>query len=755
MATETRLRTCPLCEATCGLRLLTDGERVVRVRGDRDHVFSLGYLCPKGSLLGALHDDPDRLRQPMIRDRSTDTWREASWTEAFTEIERRLLPVLDRHGREALATYVGNPNVHNISLLYYGRQLSRALGTRNNYSAGTVDQISKQVASGLMFGGTLSVPVPDLDHTSYLLLLGANPSASNGSLLTAPDAQGRIDAIRERGGTVVVIDPRRTRTAELASEHHPIRPGTDALFLMALVQVLFADGLVDLGHLEPHVIGLDDLAALAGPFTPERVAAATGIDAADIRRIAQELAAAPTAAVYGRIGTCVQRFGTLASWLVDACNVLTGNLDRPGGALFPKAICGQPNARGNPAIPHPIDWGRWHTRVRGAPEVIGQLPAASFAEELDTPGPGQIRALVTIAGNPALSVPDAARVERGLAGLECMVSIDNYLNETTRHADVILPGESHLQQPHFPATLYQLAVRHVAAWSDPVFPPDPDRPREWEMLLVLAGVVSGAGIDTDPVAADDAIIRARIAKEVADPWSPVHGRDPDELFDALAPAVGPERVVDWQIRTGPYGDAFGANAEGWTLAKVRAHPHGADLGPLESRVPDVIRTLSGKIELAPPLLSGDVPRLVASLDEPIPDLVLIGRRSLRSNNSWMHNLPRLVSGSNRCTLLVHPVDAERLGLADADPAAVTSATDTLVAPVEISDEMMPGVVSLPHGWGHDRPGVRLGVASRHPGVNVNLLAAPGDVDPLSGNAAVSGIPVTVEPARTDRVSEEQ
>ena len=744
MAERTHLRTCPLCEATCGLEITVRDGRVARIRGDRDDVFSHGFLCPKGSALTALHEDSDRLRRPLVREGST--WREVDWPEAFEVADRLVRTTLDRHGRDALATYVGNPNAHNISLLYYGRQLGRALATRNAYSAGTVDQISKQVSTGLLFGTTLSIPIPDLDRTSYLLLLGANPAASNGSLMTAPDAMGRIRRIVERGGRVVVVDPRRTATADAATEHLFIRPGTDAHFLLGLVHTLFAENLVDLAHLADHVSGVDELGAIAAGYPPARVAATCGIEAETISRIAREVAAAESAAVYGRIGTCCQEFGTLASWLVDVVAILTGNLDRPGGSLFPRAICGSPNSRGNPAIPRPIEWGRWRTRVRGAPEVIGQLPAACLAEEIDTLGAGQIRALVTIAGNPALSIPDSARLQAALAGLDCMISVDNHLNETTRHAHVIFPGESHLQQPHFPATLLQLAVRHVAKWSDAVFPPDPDRPREWEVLLTLAAIFSGEGPEADTAAMDDAMVRARIAKEVDDPWSAVHGRDPDELFAALGPATGPQRLVDWQIRIGPYGDGFGARPDGWTLERLRAHPHGVDLGPLEPRIPEVLRTLSGRIDLVPEYLVSDLPRLDASLDRPAPAFQLVGRRNLRSNNSWMHNVENLVRGRPQCTLLVHPDDAAVVGVRDGEAAIVTSAAGKLVADVEVSDEMMRGVVSLPHGWGHDVPDTRLAVANRHPGVNSNLLADPSAIEPLSGNAIVNGIPVEVSPA---------
>ena len=746
MSQRTEFRTCPLCEAICGLEITATDTEVIRVRGDRADVFSKGFICPKGSAVAALHTDPDRLRVPMVRDRSRGGWREVTWPEAFAATEERMMPVLERHGREALATYMGNPNAHNISLLYYGRQLGRSLATRNGYSAGTVDQITKQVSTALMFGTTLSIPIPDLDRTDYLILMGANPAASNGSLLTAPDVMGRLDAIQQRGGKVVVIDPRRTRTAERASEHHFIRPATDSHLLMAMTHVLFAEGLVDLGHLADHTNGVEEVRRIVAGWPPERVAEVCGIDAADIRRLARELSAAPTAAVYARIGTCTQEFGTLAGWLVDVLNVLTGNLDRPGGALFPRAFCGQPNSKGNPDMPRTIEWGRWHTRVRGAPEVMGQLPAACLAEEIDTPGDGRIRALVTIAGNPALAIPDSERLQAALPALDCMISVDNYINETTQHADVILPGESHLCQPHFSATLYQLAVRHVAKWSDPVFPPDPDRPREWEIMLILSSIFAGRGTEVDTIAADDAIISARIAKEVADEWSPVFGRDPDELFEAMAPAVGPERVVDWQIRTGPYGDAFSANPDGWTLARLKQHPHGIDLGPLESRVPEVLRTLSGQIELAPDYVVADVARLETSLSRDWTGMVLVGRRNLRTNNSWMHNVGNLIAGREQCSLLVHPDDAARFGVVDGGPVRVVTAGGEVVATAEVSDEMMPGTVSLPHGWGHDQPGTRLSVAATRPGVNSNILADPSAIEPLTGNAMVNGIPVTLSPA---------
>ena len=739
---RTHFRVCPLCEATCGLAITTRGREVTGIRGDDDDVFSRGFICPKGYALRALDADPDRLRTPLVR--RGDRLEPASWKEAFAEIDRRLMPIIQAHGRSAVAVYLGNPSAHSLALGLYGPVFLRALGSKSIYSASTCDQMPKQVAAGLMFGTGLSVPVPDLDRTDHLLMLGANPLVSNGSLMTVPDVPARLRAIRQRGGKIVVVDPRRTRTATEASEHHFIRPGTDAHLLFALVHVLVADGLVRLGRLAPHVAGLETIDALARPFTPEAVADVTGIEAPVIRRIARELAAAERAAVYARIGTCTQEFGSLASWLVDVLNTLTGHLDAPGGAMFTKAATGSAHTRGAPGRGKGVRFGRWTSRVRGAPETYGELPAACLAEEIETPGEGQVRALVTIAGNPVLSTPNGGRLAGALDGLDFMVSLDIYLNETTRHADVILPGLSPLEQSHYDVILRQLAIRNVATYSPPVFAPPADHPPEWQTLLRLAGIVSGQGLDCDPGALDDFVLLQRIEHEVSGPGSPVHGRDPAEIRAALDERRGPERVLDLMLRTGPYGDGFGANPDGLSLAVLEARPHGVDLGPLEPRIPGVLRTPSGKIELAPEPLVADVDRLRAGLERPAPTMVLIGRRDLRSNNSWMHNLELLVKGNPRCTMLVHPDDAARLGLADAGLARVRSRAGTVDVPVEVTDAIMPGVVSIPHGWGHDAPDAQLRVAREHAGVNSNLLADELAIDPLSGNAVLNGIPVAVE-----------
>jgi anaerobic selenocysteine-containing dehydrogenase len=727
---RTSYRTCPFCEATCGLEITTRGRDVVEVRGDKDDVFSHGFLCPKAFGVKQLQEDPDRVRTPLIK--RNGEFVAASWDEAFDEIDRRLTPLLERD-RNSIAVYVGNPNAHNLSAITYGTAWLKALGSQNVYSASTVDQMPKQVAAGLMFGTILSVPVPDVDRTDHLLMLGANPLVSNGSLMTAPDMRGRLRRLRERGGKLVVVDPRRTRTAEVADEHHFIRPGTDAHLLAGIAHTLVEEGLAAPGRLAEHCNGLDEIEALVRDFPPEDVAAVCGIEAGEIRRMARELAGAERAACYARIGTCTQEFGTLASWLVDVVNALSGNLDREGGAMFPLAAAGQPNTRGEPGQGKGVRFGRWSSRVRELPEVYGELPVVCLAEEIDTPGEGQVRALITAAGNPVVSTPNSGRLERAIESLDFMLSIDIYVNETTRHADVILPAPGPLEKSHYDLALYQLAVRNVANYSSAVLEPEDGLLDEWQVLLRLAGVVSGQGPNADIEAFDELVARTVIARQLPE-------ADPDALLAEVGDRRGPERVLELMLRAGPYE---------LTLDELERNPHGVDLGPHRPRVPEVLRTPSGKIELAPEPIVADVDRLRASLAERSNGhMVLVGRRQLRSNNSWMHNLDALVKGKDRCTMHVHPDDAERLGLEDGGQALVSSRTGRIEAPVEVTDAIMPGVISIPHGWGHDADGVRMRVAREHPGVNSNLLADEDLVDPLSGNAVLNGIPVEVAPVRS-------
>ncbi len=696
----TAYRTCPFCEATCGLAITLEGDRVAQVRGDAEDVFSKGFVCPKGVALKAFHEDPARLRAPLVK-QPDGSFAEATWEDAFALIAERLPAIQAEHGRDAVGAYFGNPSIHNLDGQLYGRVLLKALGTKNLFTASTVDQYPKQAAAAHMFGAGTLVPVPDLDRTDYLLMLGANPAASNGSLMTAPDVRGRLAAIRARGGRVVVVDPRRTRSAKLADEHLWIRPGGDALFLFALVHVLVAEGLTTPGD---HLDGVEVVASLAEEFTPEAVEPATGIPAATTRRIARELAAAPRAAVYGRIGTTTQAFGTTASWLVDVVNALTGNLDRPGGAMFPLPATskrGTGTGRG-------ARFGRWTSRVREAPEVFGELPVACLAEEIETPGDGRIRAMITVAGNPLVSTPNSERLTAAFDSLDFMVSLDVYLNETTRRADVILPAPSHLERPHYDLAFYGFAVRNVANYSPPVLDKPAGTPDEWETLLRLTAIAAGAGPDADIGALDDMVAADAAARAGVEP-------DPARR--------GPVRIVDAMLRGGAYG---------LSIADLEAAPHGIDLGPLEPRLPEVLRTPSGRVELAPPALVADVDRLHAAMAAPANGgMVLIGRRHLRSNNSWMNELGPLANGPNRCTALVNPADAERLGLADGDTVRVRSRTGAIELPAELTDDLMPGVVSIPHGWEH---------------ANSNVLADEQLVEPLTGTAILNGIPVELTPA---------
>ncbi|MEV0180808.1 molybdopterin oxidoreductase family protein [Streptomyces sp. NPDC050625] len=748
---RTALRICPLCEATCGLTLTIEGTRVTGARGDRDDVFSKGFICPKGASFGAVDADPDRLRAPLVR--KDGELREATWEEAFDAVAAGLRPVVERYGPDAVGIVLGNPNVHTMAGALYPTVLLGALRTRSLFTASTVDQMPKHVSSGLLYGDANAIPVPDLDHTDHLLLIGANPLESNGSLCTAPDFPGKLKALRARGGTLTVIDPRRTRTAKLADRHLAIRPGTDALLLAAMAHVLFEEGLVELGELAPHVQGLDELRQVMRDFTPQAAAEACDVDADTIRALARELAAAPTAAVYARIGSCTVPHGTLASWLVDVLNILTGNLDRPGGALFPQAATDRTPRPAGPG--HGFALGRWHSRVRRHPEAKGELPLSALAEEIDTATEeGEpVRALISIAANPVLSAPDGNRLDKALDSLDFMVSVDPYLNETSRHAHVVLPPPPPSQSPHHDFAFNTLAVRNQVRYTRAAVPLEPGRMAESEILARLILAASDWGLPcsseaeslgkhgADPSAVDAMVIDQTLGKAVREEHSPVHGRDPKELAARLTGETGPERRLDMMLRLGPYGDGFGVRPDGLTLRQLLDHPHGIDLGPLGPRLPQPLKTRSGKVELLPQPIADDLPRLREALAQRPDGLVLVGRRHLRSNNSWMHNVPALTGGTNRCTLHIHPEDADRLGVRDGADVRVKGAGGEVVAPAEVTDGVRPGVVSLPHGWGHDRPGTRMNHAVLAPGVNVNQLLDGSLLDPLSGNAVLNGVPV--------------
>ncbi|GHF36249.1 anaerobic selenocysteine-containing dehydrogenase [Deinococcus metalli] len=686
-------RACNLCEAICGLRLTVEGGRVTDVRGDPDDPLSRGHICPKGTALPDLHADPDRLKRPLRR--VGDAWEELEWDAALDFVAARLSAVRDAHGPDAVASFQGNPSVHNSGTLLSASAFLKAIGSRNRFTATSTDQLPHHFAGAEMFGHPLLLPIPDIDRTDFFLMLGANPAASNGSILTAPGMRGRLKAIRERGGRVVLFDPRRTESAALATEYHPIRPGTDALLLLGLLNVIFVEFLERLGHLETFTDGLEALRQAAAPYTPVAVAPATGVPADVIRGLARDFARAERAVAYGRIGLSVQSFGGLSQWLVNALNIVTGHLDTPGSAMFPRpAFDLLLRARAGE-----VHHGRYTSRVRGLPEFDHELPNVTMAEEMLTPGDGQVRALVTIAGNPVLSTPDGARLDRALAGLDFMVSIDPYLNETTRHAHVILPPATGLEVGHYDVIFHHFAVRNTARYSDPVFPIGPDQRYDHQIFAGLTERLTGKA------------------------------------------GTSPEARLNLGLKHGPYATS---------VEDLRAHPHGIDYGPLTPCLPERLLTAGGRVHLAPAAMLADLPRLHATLRAPVPPLVLIGRRDLRSNNSWMHNTPRLMRGPARCTVQLHPHDAR--GLQDGQDVTVQSRVGAVTVPLEITEDVMPGVACLPHGFGHGRVGVRLAVAQAHAGASVNDLTDPERVDALTGNAALNGVPVTVRAAVTEAMS---
>src|SRR5712671_2421245 len=689
-----RFHTCMLCEAVCGLAVDVEARSV---RGDPDDPFSRGHICPKAAAIFDVQDDPDRIREPQRRE--GNGFRAISWKAALEEAGGRLAEVQRKHGRNAVAIYLGNPSVHSYSGLLATPLFNRAMATRSRFSATSVDQLPAMLAALQMFGHQLLLPVPDVDRTSFFLMLGDNPLASNGSLMTAGGISRRLDELRGRGGKLVVVDPRRTETAAEADQHLAIRPGTDALLLLALLQVIFEDGRAELRE-------------AAARFPPERVAERTGIPAGEIRALARAFAAARSAVAYGRVGASTQEFGGLAAWLVIALNTVTGNLDREGGFLFasPAAdlvgVSARTGDRGHFSV--------WKSRVRGLPEFGGELPAATLAEEIDTPGEGRLRALITFAGNPVLSTPNGARLERALAGLEYMVSIDLYRNETTRHANLILPTSFGFERDHYDLVFYALSVG-AAARNKKALVPAPEGVRgDFEVLIDLALSLRRHGGGR-------------------------RGRMLGAMLRA-ARAVGERRLLDLLLRFGPHR---------LSLRKLEQNPHGIDLGPLRPQLPGRLCTKDKRFHLAPEIFLRDLERLEAHLAQSPADLVLIGRRALRSNNSWMHNSLRLVKGPPGCVLLMHPEDAAERGLTSGSRARVASRVGSVEVPVGITADLARGVVSLPHGWGHTRDGAALGVASAHAGASVNDLTDEQSVDALSGNAAFSGVPVSVSRAELD------
>jgi anaerobic selenocysteine-containing dehydrogenase len=697
------LRTCHLCEAMCGIAIEHEGGKILAIQGDHQDPFSKGHVCPKALALKDLDEDPDRLRKPLRRTPSGG-FEPIEWEDALELAATRLAAIRREHGKDAVGIYVGNPSVHNYATAVYLLPLLGALRTRNRYSATSVDQLPRMLSSFLLYGHQVLLPIPDIDRTDFFFVIGANPAVSNGSIMTAPGASRRIMAIKERGGHVVVVDPRRTETARIANEHHFIRPGTDALLLLAMLNVVFADG-IQPGRLADFTDGFAEMRSLVARFTPDTVAPATGMAPEAIRSLAMRFKNARSAVCYGRVGVSIQEFGGLACWLCDVLNIVTGNLDRPGGALFTKPAADLVGLLS--FMRQKGSFGRWKSRVRGLPEFGDELPMPAFAEEIETEGPGRMRGLITVCGNPVLSAPNGRRIEEALEKLDFMVSIDFYRNETSSHADLILPGTFALEQDQYELLLSTVSVRDTAKYSPPLRAKDPSARHDWEILHELTTRLLAKG---------------PLLERIASPFV--------RLFLGK---LGPTGFVDQLLKRGPYR---------LSVKKLADHPHGLDLGPLKPSLPE--RLGGARIKLAPEPFVKDVARLEKLLQRPIPALALIGRRQLKSNNSWMHNAPRLMKGKPRFSLLMHPSDAKERHLEDGQKARVSSRVGVVEVPVEVSDEMMQGVVSLPHGWGHGRPGVHLSVAAAQPGASMNDLTDESFYDELAGTAALSGIPVHVE-----------
>ncbi|HSE32685.1 MAG TPA: molybdopterin-dependent oxidoreductase, partial [Pyrinomonadaceae bacterium] len=716
--TAPHYRNCNLCEAICGIEITVKAEQRLNIRGDEDDPFSRGYICPKAVALQDIHFDTDRLRHPVRR--TPNGWEPISWEQAFDEVANNLKRINAQYGRNSIAAYLGNPNVHNYGALLFAPRFLRSLHTSNKFSATSVDQLAHHLAAYLMFGHQLLLPIPDIDRTDLFLILGANPAVSNGSMMTAPGMSNRLHALQQRGGKVILIDPRHNETAKHADRHLFIRPGTDVFLLLALLQVVFDERRTRLDHLSSFTTGIEEIAKAVAEFPPERTAPVTGIDADEIRSIARQFAAATSAVCYGRIGVSTQEFGGVCQWLINVLNIVTGNLDRPGGAMFtlpafdPITAPESLTSRGS--------YGRWQSRVRKLPEFAGELPVAALAEEILTEGDGQVKALVTLAGNPVLSTPNGRYLDRALESLEFMVSIDPYINETTRHAHVILPPTSPLERGHYDVAFHLLAVRNIAKFSPALFDRHADARHDWEILLELETRMRRDGL------------RGKMRRKLI-----------SRFFD-------PERILDLGLRFGPYGAKLNPFSKGLTLRRVKRASHGIDLGPLKPCLPGRLRTVNRQINLAPDVFVKDLERVrvgLASSVESNGDLLLIGRRQLRSNNSWMHNSQRLVKGNPakpQCTILMHPTDAADRDLTHGQEVVVTSRVGSIVLPVELTDEIMRGVVSIPHGWGHDREGNRLTVAQQHSGASINDLTDELAIDEVCGTAAFNGTKVTVTAA---------
>jgi len=708
MTIQTHKRTCSLCEATCGIEIEFNPatEEILSIKGDKSDPFSRGYICPKATALQDLQNDPDRLRTPLKK--TASGWQEISWPQALNEAAEGFRRIQAGHGRDAVGSYLGNPNVHNYGNMIFGPLLLKQLGSKNKFSATSVDQLPHHMASLHMFGHQLQIPVPDIDRTDFLIVMGGNPLASNGSLMTAPDIKNRLKAIRERGGKILVIDPRRSETAGVADEHWFIRPGQDVLLLLSLLYVFTHELSAQLPAL-PEYIDSADLAGLCAAYAPENTVARTGIEAAQVRALAAQWLQAKSAVCYGRMGVSVQQYGGLCQWLINVLNIVSGNFDRAGGAMFTSPavdIVGITAAQGGRG-----HFDRYRSRVRNLPEFGGELPVAVLAEEILTPGKGQIRAMLTVAGNPLLSTPNTRQLERAFESLDFMVSVDYFLNETSRHADLILPPCGPLERDHYDVIFNALAVRNVAKYSTALFKPKAGVLQDWQILLQLTKRLN----------------RGDLKKRLT-----------NRLTWAVMGWLKPEGVLNKMLKSGK---------SGLDLNALKNQPEGVDLGALQPVMPKRLFTRNKRLNLTPDVYLNALAQVASELQQPLTadgEFLLIGRRHIRSNNSWLHNSKRLVKGKSRCTLMLNPVDAERLGIADGVSVRVSSRVAELEVVAEVTDELMPGVVSIPHGWGHNVPGIRLTQAQEVAGVNTNDLTDDQLLDGLTGNAALNGVPVQLQ-----------
>ncbi len=715
-------RVCNLCEAMCGLEIEHDGQKVLSVKGDKKDPFSKGSLCPKGALIHKIHEDPDRLKTPLLKNENGG-WDEISWENAFDIVGEKINAIRTKYGNDAVALYLGNPTVHNFGMMLFSGELRRSLRTKNFFSPTTMDQLPHHFIGYHMFGHAFNMPIPDVDRTDFFIMFGANPIASNGSIMSGCGPIEKIKTIQNRGGKVILFDPRATETSRVVDEHYFIKPGTDVFFLMGMLHLIQKNNWIQIDCLEEHISGLEKLKGIADEFTPEMVEKMTGVPKAILLKLTKEYVLSDRAVMYGRMGMSTQEYGGLCHWLTSVLNILTNHFDREGGAMFPKPAVDLKRQKGW----HKSD-GRWHSRVRNLPEFDGELPVSVMAEEMTTEGEGQIRGLITFAGNPALTTPNAKRLNKALPNLDFMVSIDIFMNETTQHADIILPPPSHLEIDHYDLIFNHFAVSNNAKFSSRLFEPKKGQQYDWQ-----------------------------IAKALVKRFSKVSKYKSSLPFRYL----NPRQLLNISLKLGPYGSWSSPSRwfNGLNLKKLIASKHGINFGALQPRIPEVLNTPDGKIQIASDVFLDQVKTLIPILKKtpaqrPSNEFQLIGRRHLRSNNSWMHNVEELIRGKNRCTVMMLAEDAEALGLQNEELVSIKSETGEIEIPVEITNSMMSGVVSIPHGFGHRQKGTRLSVASKghHAGVSVNDITDHNRLDALTGNAAFSGQKIIVSKRTKEAIS---